>query len=77
MEICGIPPPELIDKSRKKDHYFDADYSPFLIEDEELGILRIPESKKLKDSVPCSDLLFVEFIKKCIELNPDERLSAK
>lgn len=45
MEICGIPSNELIDLSRKKDHYFDADYSPFLIEDEQLGILRIPESR--------------------------------
>ncbi len=53
MEICGIPPASVIDKSRKKDHYFDTDYSPFLIEDEELGILRIPESKKLEDIVPC------------------------
>jgi hypothetical protein len=47
MELCGIPSSDLIDKSRKKDHYFDADYSPFLIEDEELGILRIPLSKTL------------------------------
>ena len=51
MEICGIPPEKMIDKSRKKDHYFDVDYSPFLIEEEELGILRIPESKKLEDCV--------------------------
>lgn len=63
MEICGIPPPNVIDKSRKKDHYFDSDYSPFLIEDEQLGILRIPESKKLEDIVPCQDQLFLEFIK--------------
>jgi hypothetical protein len=35
MEICGIPPETLIDKCRKKDHYFDTDYSPFLIEDED------------------------------------------
>jgi len=47
MEVCGIPPSEMIDKSRKKDHYFDPDYSPFLIEDENLGILRIPNEKSL------------------------------
>jgi dual specificity tyrosine-phosphorylation-regulated kinase 2/3/4 len=35
MELCGIPPPSLIDRCRKKEHYFDTDYSPFLIEDEE------------------------------------------
>ena len=62
MEICGIPPSNVIDKSRKKDHYFDTDYSPFLIEDDKFGILRIPESKKLSEAVPCSDELFLEFI---------------
>lgn len=55
MEICGIPPEKMIEKSRKKEHYFDFDFSPFLIEDEELGILRIPESRKLEDAVTCSD----------------------
>jgi hypothetical protein len=35
MEICGIPSPSFIEKTRKKEHYFDTDYSPFLIEDEE------------------------------------------
>jgi hypothetical protein len=53
MELCGIPPSSVIDKSRKKSHYFDTDYSPFLIEDEELGILRIPSSKLIEDAVPC------------------------
>jgi hypothetical protein len=52
MEVCGIPPSHVIDKSRKKEHYFDVDYSPYLIEDEELGILRIPESRKLESVVP-------------------------
>ena len=66
MELCGIPPESLIDKSRKKEYYFDSDYSPYLIEDEEMGILRIPESKKLEEVVPCSDYKFIEFMRKCI-----------
>ena len=45
MELCGMFPDTMIDKSRKKDHYFDTDYSPFLIEDPKYGILRIPESR--------------------------------
>ena len=52
MEICGIPSDKMIDKSRKKDHYFDVDYSPYLIEDEKLGILRIPENRRLEDAIP-------------------------
>ena len=76
MEICGIPTEVVIDKSRKKDHYFDVDYSPFLIEDEQMGILRIPESRQLQDAVPCQDTLFLDFIQKCLELDPEIRFTA-
>lgn len=62
MELSGMPPESMIDKSRKKDHYFDIDYSPFLIEDEELGILRIPSSRSLNDAIPCEDNLFLDFV---------------
>ena len=62
MELSGMPPESMIDKSRKKDHYFDTDYSPFLIEDEELGILRIPSSRNLSDAIPCEDNLFLDFL---------------
>ena len=62
MELSGMPPESMIDKSRKKDHYFDTDYSPFLIEDEELGILRIPSSRNLTDAIPCEDNLFLDFV---------------
>ena len=76
MEICGIPSEKVIDQSRKKDHYFDVDYSPFLIEDEEMGILRIPESRKLEEAIPCQDELFIDFTRKCLELDPELRFSA-
>ncbi len=33
MEVKGIPSEDLIRRSRKMDHYFDTDFSPFLIED--------------------------------------------
>jgi len=76
MELCGMPPDSMIDKSRKKDHYFDTDYSPFLIEDDELGILRIPNTRTLKEAVPCDDDEFIDFIMKCLEIDPETRFSA-
>ncbi len=63
MEILGIPSHEMIDLSRKKEHYFDAEYSPFLIEDEDLGILRIPNEKTLEEVLKCRDKQFIDFIK--------------
>lgn len=41
-----------------------------------MGILRIPESRKLEDAVPCQDELFIDFMKKCLELDPELRFSA-
>ena len=76
MEICGIPPASLVDRCRKKEHYFDVDYSPFLIEDEEQGILRIPDSRKLEQFLVVDDEPFIDFIKKCLVLDPDQRFSA-
>ena len=76
MELKGIFPESMIDKSRKKDHYFDDDYSPFLIDHDKYGILRIPESRTLQDSVPSRDRLFLEFIDYCLELDPIKRPGA-
>ena len=76
MEICGMPPETMIDKSRKKDHYFDTDYSPYLIEDDQLGILRIPSSRPLKEAVPSEDHEFLDFILCCTEIDPEARFSA-
>mmetsp|Transcript_394 Transcript_394/g.356 ORF Transcript_394/g.356 Transcript_394/m.356 type:complete len:115 (-) Transcript_394:490-834(-) len=76
MELTGMPPETMIDKSRKKDYYFDTDYSPFLIEDEELGILRIPSTRTLKEAIPCEDSDFLDFLQKCLEIDPETRFSA-
>ena len=62
MELCGLFPESMIDKSRKKDHYFDPDYSPFLIEDPKQGILRIPNNITMRDCVPSNNDLFLDFI---------------
>ena len=76
MELCGIFPESMIDKSRKKQHYFDTDYSPFLIEDPQYGILRIPENRRLEDAIPSQDNLFLDFVASCLVLDPEQRPGA-
>jgi len=72
MEMFGIIPRSLIEQSRKKDYYFDEDFSPFLIEDEVAGILRIPNNKSLEDALcMCPDLDFIDFVQvKKLSPNP-------
>ena len=77
MQFGGLFPEEMIEKSRKKDHYLDTDYSPFLIEDPRYGILRIPDSRPIEVAVPSGDGLFLDFVKRCLELDPERRFSAK
>jgi len=69
-------PEGMIDKSRKKDHYFDSDYSPFLIEDPKHGILRIPESRSIEEAIPSNNNLFLDFVQSCLTLDPEVRPGA-
>jgi dual specificity tyrosine-phosphorylation-regulated kinase 2/3/4 len=76
MEVQGIPSESLIRRSRKMAHYFDTDFSPFLIEDPDRGILRVPDSRPLASRVPTPDPTMLDFIAKCLELDPDLRFTA-
>jgi hypothetical protein len=60
----------MIDQSRKKEYYFDSDYSPFLIEDPKQGLLRVPDSITIHDCVPSEQTLFLDFIAQCLVLDP-------
>jgi dual specificity tyrosine-phosphorylation-regulated kinase 2/3/4 len=51
MEIKGIPSQQLLKLSRKASEYFDDDGSPFLIDDQVKGILRVPDTKPLAFAV--------------------------
>lgn len=77
MELCGIFPHSMIDKSRKKSYYFDYDYSPFLIEDPREGILRIPENRTFEEAIPSQDRYFIDFVRNCLVLDPEARPGAK
>ncbi len=77
MELIGIPSESLIEQSRKREHYFDTDGSPYLIEEPGFGILRIPESRPLHLAVPTEDLTMLDFISKCLRFDPKERFTAK
>ena len=38
--------------------------------------MRIPNSRSLKEAVPCEDAEFLDFIKKCLEIDPEVRFKA-
>lgn len=77
MELIGIPSEQLIAQSRKREHYFDTDGSPYLIEEPGFGILRIPDSRPIHQAVPTKDFDLLDFLSKCLKFDPTERFTAK
>lgn len=47
MELSGFPPKDMVLKSRKRKDYFDDEFFPMLIEDENIGFMRIPGTRTI------------------------------
>ena len=78
MQLKGVPPNEMIDQSRKKDTYFDEDYKPIQkTRDNKTGLLIQSGSLSLEELVKSDDALFLDFVSKCLELNPEHRFNAQ
>ena len=76
MELSGFPSREMILKSRKRKDYFDDQFFPRLIEDENIGFLRIPGTRSIDMVLSCDDDEFKDFIMQCLQIDPEKRLSA-
>ena len=75
LEYCGLPPQELIMGSIKKNVYFDGNLNLKNIKSNK-GTVRIPSSKSFTETLKGGDSKFVEFIKKCLDINPNTRITA-
>jgi len=73
MEVKGVPPDKVLEKSWRKKLYFNDKNEPTL-KPNSSGVFRRPNSKSLKDLMDTEDDLFVDFINKCIEWDRDEWL---
>lgn len=73
MEMFGTPSSNVLAKSTKKDLFFDGK----VLKDPTIknGVLKIPGSKKLYESVCSTDEDFLDFISKCLEIDPCERMT--
>ena len=74
MEVCGIPPKEVLDLSQRKKKFFTDDNSPILIANSR-GKTRRPGTKVLEDILNTDDLHFIRFVEKCLDWNPATRMT--
>jgi len=74
MEVLGLPPAHILAQSTRKKIFFDDSDSPMLVPNSR-GKIRYPATKSLKSSIGCSSKTFLDFIQKCLEWDPKERIS--
>jgi dual specificity tyrosine-phosphorylation-regulated kinase 2/3/4 len=74
MEVCGIPPQEVLSVSQRKKKFFNDDNVPILVQNSR-GKVRKPGTKVIEDILDCKDSQFVDFVEKCLDWNPESRMS--
>ncbi|KAL0077841.1 hypothetical protein J3Q64DRAFT_1641178 [Phycomyces blakesleeanus] len=73
MEVMGVPERYLIEKSSRKDFFFDIDGNPF-IRPNSKGKKRRPNTKTLSHALRCHDVVFLDFIERCLQWDPERRM---
>ncbi|KAL3891551.1 hypothetical protein ACJMK2_003810, partial [Sinanodonta woodiana] len=74
MEILGLPPNNILDQATRKRLFFDSKGSPRSITNSK-GKKRRVGSKDLEQSVKTSDASFLEFIRRCLDWDPNTRMT--
>lgn len=65
MEVCGVPPEELITTATRKRLFFDFRCNPRWLTNSK-GRKRRPGSRTLAQALRCTDPAFTDFISKCL-----------
>ncbi len=74
MEVMGVPPLYVLEKSTRRKVFFDSSNQPRLIANSK-GRKRRPSSKTLEEAVKCKDYYFVDFIRQCLSWDPQTRMT--
>ncbi|XP_017116767.1 dual specificity tyrosine-phosphorylation-regulated kinase 2 isoform X2 [Drosophila elegans] len=74
MEVLGQPPKVLISVARRRRLFFDSRDAPRCITNTK-GRKRTPGSKSLAQILHCQDRYFIDFLQRCLEWDPAERMT--
>lgn len=75
MEVLGVPPKPLIEKSTRKKKFFEDNLDPRPTLNSK-GKARRYGSKTVESVLKCKDKDFCSFVKLCLEWDPKQRLRA-
>lgn len=74
MEVLGLPPDHIINHASRRRLFFDPKGSPRCVTNSK-GKKRWVGSINLGLALRCTDALFVDFISRCLEWDPDKRMT--
>ncbi|CAN9498718.1 unnamed protein product [Ophioblennius macclurei] len=74
MEVLGMPPNDFIQSASRRRLFFDSKGNPRNITNSK-GKKRRPNSKELSAALKTNDVLFLDFIKRCLAWDPTKRMT--
>mmetsp|Transcript_111190 Transcript_111190/g.358970 ORF Transcript_111190/g.358970 Transcript_111190/m.358970 type:complete len:787 (-) Transcript_111190:571-2931(-) len=74
MEVCGVPPPRILEAATRIKMFFDSNGNPRLVPNSR-GKTRRPGSKDMQMVLRTSDTKFVDFLQGCLQWDPRERFT--
>ncbi|OMJ74300.1 hypothetical protein SteCoe_26787 [Stentor coeruleus] len=74
MEVLGLPPISVMDRSTRKKLFFDQDGTPKITANSR-GKIRLPGRKSLRDLLKGSDIAFLDLVCGCLEWDPIKRIT--
>ncbi|RUP49232.1 hypothetical protein BC936DRAFT_143010 [Jimgerdemannia flammicorona] len=74
MEVQGVPERYLVEKSTRKKLFFDSNGNPRIIPNSK-GKKRRPGTKTLQQVLKCNDPIFVDFVARCLDWDPEKRMT--
>lgn len=75
MEVRGIPSDEVLEQSTRKKIFFEEDSNDPIMVPNARGKIRMPDSKSLSQLLRSASASFIDFIEKCLEWDPQQRIT--
>lgn len=75
-EVLGLPPKAMLENSPKTYKFFKT-FSEPIISPNKSGVVRRPEYSNLASEIRTSEFLLLDFLRKCLQWDPAERLTVE
>lgn len=75
MESRGLPPISLLEQGNRSKIFFDEQTKEPLLPPNTRGKVRTPNSKNLAKVLGSDDPQFLDFMRRCLEWDPEKRLT--